>query len=128
MREITKQELLDGYQHYMTVSDLKKFIDEHHIPDDARVLVQRVEDEYYNNCGWGVYLKEGEACRSCRQWNKDIKDEKYLNARPKLKEIKDELKPFTEQDIKEAMEQYHPAWSCAFYKDDEDILFIDLHY
>lgn len=26
------------------------------------------------------------------------------------------------------MEQYHPAWSPVFYKDDPDFLFIDLHY
>ena len=38
-------------------------------------------------------------------------------------------KKFTEDDINEAMDQYHPVWSPVLHKDDkDDILFLDLHY
>ena len=33
---------------------------------------------------------------------------------------------FTEQELEESQDQYTPAWSPVFYKDDNDILFIDL--
>ena len=37
------------------------------------------------------------------------------------------LKLFTEEQIRQSMEQYHPIWSCVRYKDDKDVLFLDLH-
>jgi hypothetical protein len=55
---------------------------------------------YYEKHGWGVYLKEGE--HTVNDENGNI--------------------------VKESLEQYHPAWCCVRYKDDSDILFIDLHY
>jgi len=30
--------------------------------------------------------------------------------------------------VKESLEQYHPAWCFVKYKDEDDVLFIDLHY
>ena len=48
--------------------------------------------------------------------------EKY----PKLKGK--ELKPYTEEQIKESMDQYTPAWCPVKYNDEDDVLFIDLHY
>ena len=125
---ITKEELINSYEHRLTVKDLKEFIKKHKLPDGAKIMIQRVEDVYFEENHWGVYLKEGEQSRECRKWNKDIQDEGYLNERPKLKEIKNELKAFTEEQIRESMEQYHPAWSCVYYKDEKDLLFIDLHY
>jgi hypothetical protein len=37
---------------YMTVGDLKKFIKENRIPDDALILYQRIEDVYFKKYGW----------------------------------------------------------------------------
>jgi len=127
-RELTKKEL-KSYKGFCTVGDLLKFIKENQIPDNALVLCQRVEDVYYEESNWGVYLKEGESTWECKAWNKNIKNKKYLNERPKLKEIINELEPFTEKQIKESMEQYHPVWSPVLYNDDkDDFLFLDLHY
>ena len=49
-RILSKEDLL-GYNHNLTVGDLKKFIEEQGIPDDAKVMIQRVEDKYFENNG-----------------------------------------------------------------------------
>lgn len=104
----TKEEMLNGAPG-LTVGELLKFIKEYDIPDSAPVLVQRVEDRYYEGVdvsgmrgpngilppgskanGWKVY-------RKAQGYPSDIAD-------------------------------YHPAWSCVYYKEDKEILFIDLHY
>jgi hypothetical protein len=100
MREISKEELINSYQDFLTVGDLKKFLQKHNLNDNAKVLIQRVEDVYYEKYDWAVYLKEGE------------------NA------FKDEHGDI----VKESLEQYHPAWCCTKYNDESDILFINLHY
>ena len=90
VKELSKKGLKD-YSDYLTVGRLKEFLNEHNLPDDAKVVVERVEDSYYEKGGWGVYLKE------------------------------DSLTPGFPN-------QYTPVWSCVRYKDDKDILFLDLHY
>lgn len=98
--EITKEDLKNGYNYFLTVGDLKEFLDKHKLPDTAKVLIQRVEDFYYQKNNWGVYLKEVE--HSSKDENGNI--------------------------IKESLEQYHPAFCCVKYLDEDDILFIDMHY
>ena len=100
LKEITKEELTNGYDHYLTVGGLKKFLNKHNLPDTAKVVVQRVEDVYYEKYDWGVYLKEG--MHTFKDDNGNIE--------------------------KSSMEQYHPAWCCVKYNDEDNILFIDLHY
>lgn len=129
LRELSKEELkkyADG--HYLTVGRLKEFLNEHRLPDDAIVVVQRVEDVYYEKHHWGSYLKRGEHTFNAEQWNKDIESGKFLDKEqyPKMKE--ENLIPYTEDEIKKTMEQYHPVWCCVRYEDDKDILFLDLHY
>ena len=126
MKKLTKEEL-KGYTG-LTVGDLKNFLNKYNLDDDSLVVIQRVEDFYYEKNNWGVYLKEGDTVHNSRQWNKDIKSGKYLDKEkyPKIKP--DELRVIPEEEMEELMEQYHPAWSCVRYKDDTDILFIDLHY
>ena len=100
LKEIAKEELTNGYDHFLTVGGLKKFLNKHNLPESAKVVVQRIEDVYYEKHSWGVYLKEGEHT-------------------------------FKDDDgniVKSSMEQYHPAWCCVKYNDEDDILFIDLHY
>lgn len=98
LREITKEEL--NNTNCLTVGELKKFLNEYKLPDDAKVVIQRIEDVCYEKYGWGVYLKEGEQTRKNDDGDVD----------------------------KNTMEQYHPAWSCVKYNDENDVLFIDLHY
>jgi hypothetical protein len=107
IREITKEDLKGyGRSGFLTVKYLKKFLEEHALPDDAIVLIQRVEDVYYEKNGWGVYKKDGEWVDYANKYSPDISPE----------------------ELDEFKEQYHPAWCCVFYHDDPDMLFIDLHY
>lgn len=100
VKEIIKQELTTNYQHYVTVGRLKQHIVMFNIPDTAKIMIERVEDRYYNHNNWGVYFKRGDHT---------IKDQ-YGNIIPST------------------LTQYTPAWSCVKYSDDNDLLFIDLHY
>lgn len=128
MRELTKEELLkyrDG--HFMTVGDLKKFIEKHNLSDDTLVVAQRVEDSYYEKGNWGVYLKEGEHYYYAIERNKKIDGE--YNDKEQYPDLDiSKLKKFNEEELKNFKEQYHPVWSPVRYNDDKDILFLDLHY
>lgn len=100
IKEISKEDLKVVYRGYLNVGDLKAFLNKHNLPDDGLVMAQRVEDCYYKKYGWGVYLKEGEHT---------FKDNKG-------------------NIIKESLEQYTPAFCCVKYNDENEHLFIDLHY
>ena len=41
----------------LTIGDLKKFIEKHDLPDDAIVLVERVEDIYFDKYSWETVKK-----------------------------------------------------------------------
>jgi len=127
---LNKEELLAYLNHgYMTVGALKKFIEKHEVPDDALVVVQRVEDFYYEDHGWKVYLKEAEHSNWMKSYN-DALDKGEFDDKEKYPDFKDEMrKKFTEEQIIEASSQYHPAWCPVLYEDDgKEILFLDLHY
>jgi uncharacterized membrane protein len=127
---LNKEELLSYLNHgYMTVGALKKFIEKHEIPDDALVVVQRVEDFYYEDHDWKVYLKESEHSNWMKSYN-DALDKGEFDDKEKYPDFKDEMrKKFTEEQIIEASSQYHPAWCPVLYEDDgKEILFLDLHY
>ena len=125
--EMSKEELLE-YTDNLTVGKLKEFLNKHKLPDNAIVIVQRIEDVYYEKHGWSVYLKSGEYTNKIKKWNKDVMAGKYSDEEeyPKLKGV--DLKLYTESDIHASKEQYHPVWCCVRYKDDKDVLFLDLHF
>jgi len=133
MTELTREKLLkyrDGG--YMTVGRLKEFLTDHQIADEALVVIERVEDAYYEkpekrDSEWGVYLKDGEGVYHARKWNKDIKG-KYLDKEQYPRIDPDNLVAYTEDQIQAMKVQYHPAWCCVKYNNESEILFIDLHY
>lgn len=154
INKISKKELLTRYRDFMTVGSLKEFIEKYNVPDTAKILVQRVEDKYYDGVdisgfsgcdttkngiypkgskasGWGVYLKPGYWHGSHERMNKKMLQEikrRKAGKKPQFPKIKDPKKYMVglTDDLKE---QYHPAWCCVGYKDDiKDFLFIDLHY
>ena len=150
---LSEEELKDSYKHYLTVGKLKKILNETNLPDDGKVMVQRIEDRYYNgndisglsgcsdtedgifppgsrNGGWGVHLKKGYQFHSIINSNKTMKEEIARRERGEEAEypkIEDPNKYICEDEevLREAMDQYHPAWCTVGY---EDHLFIDLHY
>jgi hypothetical protein len=128
-RILTKEEL-KGYTHWLTVGKLKEFIEKHNVPDEAMILVQRVEDIYYEENSWGVYLKEGYHSASCRRHNEKVTSGVYDDKEQYPMITEENKKLFTEEEILQQFgEQYHPAWCPVYYFDDkDDFLFLDLHY
>lgn len=154
MNKITKEDLYKFTKNgYLTVGDLKRFIQKYNIPDHAPVLVERVEDKYYEGIdvsgisgynesedgrfpegskseGWGVYLKEGDSYRYTQTMNARMREEisrRKNGEHEKYPEIKDPSEYIVELDDS-LKNQYHPVWGPVFYSNDPDVLFLDLHY
>lgn len=152
MNSITREQLLSS-KNCLTVGDLKRFIEKHDLHDDAIVVVQRVEDRYYDGidisgmrgtredgtggilpagtktAGWPVYCKEGMSYRMMLEWNRKIADGTY-DDKEQYPLMKDEHKvPFTPEQLEESKEQYTRLHCPVKYTDEgKDILFLDLHY
>jgi hypothetical protein len=123
---ILKQEDLNRYGDYLTVGRLKEMIKD--MPENGLVLVQRIEDSYYENNHWGVILKEGEQYHAAKRFNEDLASGKYEDKKEYPKAKPEEWKPMSEEDLELVKDQYHPAWCVVRYKDDQKNLYLDLHY
>jgi 16S rRNA C1402 (ribose-2'-O) methylase RsmI len=56
---MTREELTSKkYQHYLCVGQLMDFIEDNKITKEAIVVVERIEDSYYEQRGWSVYEKK----------------------------------------------------------------------
>jgi hypothetical protein len=121
-----KEDLFNGYT--LTVGKLKKFIEEHNLPDDAPVLIERIEDVYFEKHNWSVYLKEGESFHYLKQFNEDIESGKFLDKEQYPRMIPENLILSTEEELTKAKDQYFSTHCCVFYKEDPDVLFITSHY
>jgi len=126
-KEYTKEELktLTTKHHYLTVGDLKKAIAD--LDDSVPVIVERVEDKYYETGGWKVYKTENMFTHFLRKNNELIISGEYFN-----EDNYPDLKPenvvlATEEEINDAKDQFHPAF-CANASLEKDLLFIHLHY
>lgn len=130
-RKLTRDEVLSDRSPRLTVGDLKMHIAKNRIPDSAPVLIERVVDVYYERGNWGVLLKHGIHYDQAVKANERMKQEIERRARGEEPhfEIDDPAKFILENSVlEEFQEQYTPAWSCVKYRDEDSILFIDLHY
>lgn len=127
-KELSREDV-KTYNYYLTVGDLKKFLEHHKLPDDAPVLIQRVEDFYYEKNNWGVHLKKGEFYNQCVHWNERVDSGEFEDREqyPRMNEETRKAK-YSEEDLNFMKEQYTPAWCCVKYSDEDEMLFIDLHY
>lgn len=102
---------LDYYRDcHLTIGNLRKFLNDNpNLDDDALVLIERVEDFYYQIHGWSVVRKKG--------------DMYYMT-----KKLKDIGEPISEDELMDSMAQYTPAWSIFRYNDDKKDVYISLHY
>lgn len=148
MRIVEKSEIVQSQT--MTVGDLLTFLKERDVPLDAKIMVQRVEDKYFDGFDisgmdspngilpegsisepWGVYLKKGYTYYEAEQNNISLNEEidrRVLGKEPNYPEIKDPSKLLVDLNDTDLQEQYHPAWSPVFYDDETDLLFLDLHF
>ena len=128
---LTKTDLYNR-NHYLTVGALRKALSNPNLKDDSPVLVQRVEDRYFENNNWSVYMKKGEMYWNQHNLNIDMQEEIDRRARGEEPECgmehpEDYIMKIDEEW--EFLEQYIPTWCVINYgQGDEDILFIDLHY
>ncbi|NBP66305.1 MAG: hypothetical protein EBU66_16850 [Bacteroidetes bacterium] len=109
-KKVRVLEDLSKYKDYLTVGKLKKFLEEHpELPDDANVLIQRVEDRYYEENGWGVVLKEGDHYHMYKEQNYRMNEEikRRKNGEHPKYEMEDPSKFIVELDDT-MKEQYHP--------------------
>jgi hypothetical protein len=109
-----------------SIGELKTFINKHNLPDDGNILIQRVEDFYYDMNHWGVVLKEGEAYNYAKTINAQLENGDFENKEEWPKHPG--FEHMSEENLKSLMEQYHPAWCPVKYNEDNKNLYIDLHY
>jgi hypothetical protein len=149
-----KLEDLAKWDHHLSIKRLRKIIED--LPDDGKVLVQRVEDRYYEGNdisgmtgtlpdgsigtlpegskanGWPVVLKEGEAYYNAKRLNENMQEEIYRRADgyppeyPGIENPEDYI--YTDEQLEKLKDQYTPAWCYVRYSDDDKNLYIDLHY
>lgn len=117
---------LSKYKDYCTVGDLLKFIQDNNIPLDSKILIQRIEDSYFEK-GWHTMRKGGEHYHNALQWNKDIDDGKYLDKKQYQKMKEENLKKITPEDLERFKEEYYITWCPVKYNDDNN-LYLDAHY
>jgi hypothetical protein len=113
---------------YLTVGEIKKFIKDHDLPDNSKVLIERVEDFYYDENNWSVYPKNGYLYYSHDSTNKRMREEIERRANgeePEYEMENPEDYIYESDDLDKS--QYTPAFCCVKFEED-DILFINLHY
>lgn len=124
-REIRKEDLSSRYREYLTVKELREMLEKY--PDDAKILVQRIEDMYFQKYNWGVVFKEGDATRMTREFNEKLRDGTLSNKEEYPELESERYRETTEEEMRIYHEQYHPVWCVVEYPNDEN-LYLDLHY
>jgi len=111
MEKFLKKEDLENFKKCgsLTIGDLRKWLDNNNdLPEDSLIMIQRVEDKYYEGLDVsGLRSSNGilpEGSKS-EGWGQYQKEQSYSG-----------------------ITNYHPAWCCLRYKDEKNLMFIDLHY
>ena len=131
MKILTNEDLEDRNKipENLTVGRLKEALK--NFPDDAVVMIERVEDHYYENNGWGVQLMENEAVKNAIDWNTEMEAEIALRVAGKEWEYdkveNPELCMYSQEEIESMKSQYHPAFCVTSYNGSKH-LYINLHF
>lgn len=119
--------LVENYKHYSTVGQLLEFIEKNNIPMDAKIMIQRVEDVYFEKNGWTTVNKEGYWYHSSKSFNDKIDSGKFDN-KEEYPDLKTEnLEKYTEEELENAKDKYYTCWCPVKYSDDDN-LYLDAHY
>lgn len=130
---ISPESLENFKRDFCTVGKLLKFLNEKlesgDLTEDSLVLSQRIEDRYFETDGWGVVRKKGWWYHYALDHNKKIDECYYLNKEefPNIEENDPILNKYSEEDLEQIKDQYHPVFCPVFYNDDNN-LFLDSHY
>lgn len=118
------------YEHHLTVGRLLEFIKENNIPDDAPVMMQRIEDYYFEKGNWETHKKKGESYYNLLK-HKEKAFGEYLNKEmyPDMsEEMISYLQNITQEELDSNLYQYYQAWCPVRYRDEPNVLFLDAHY
>lgn len=109
----------------LTIGKLKEWIKKFDLSDDTIIVLQRIEDVYFEKHGWQTIKREGYWSSYARRWNKDIDEGKYLD-KEKYPLMKPEnLVKVPEEDIEKSKLEYFTCQSPVFY--DKEFLYLDGH-
>ena len=135
---MTKEELLSKTGHSLRMKDLRKFVENNkEILDDAPIIIERVEDSYFQERpwhdgttigGWDVLKVEGYHYHSSLEWNEKMRKE--IEIRKVVEgEYGDDLNPleaiFGEKELEEMKEQFYRPHCITT---DKEVVYIYSHY
>lgn len=117
--------------HGLKMSDLRDFVNKNpQIPGDTMVVVERVEDRYFENHGWHVYDHPGWFYNTYLSFNNSMDEEnerRKMGEKPEFGEIEYPLEnKFTEDDLEGSKEQFFRAWDISNLNN--KIVLIHNHY
>lgn len=117
------------FEKFLTVGRLLDFIEKYKIPRDAKVLLQRVEDIYFEKHNWSTVNKEGEFYYQAIETNQKIDSGEFNNKEdyPHLTPEKIEQLRMEGDDLENLKEKYVQSWCPVKYPDDNN-LYLDAHY
>lgn len=127
---------IEGYNDYCTVGDLKKFLEKHNLPDNAKILLQRVEDKYFEagnvhpqSSAWETIKKEGLFYHQAIERNEKIVNGEYNDKEqyPLLDEESIKAMYISEEELETLKEQFVVAWCPVKYENDDNLYF-HAHY
>lgn len=143
---MTKQETTDRLKgkHALSMKDLRKFVESNpQIEDSTPVLIERVEDRYFDGVelpnggkseGWNVYKHEGFHYKQALQYNKDISNCKEVLLRGNSDEIDDlpytpewieQVDIWSEETLDSMKEQFYSGHCIV---DNDGLVLIYSHY
>ena len=116
------------------------FFDTIEIEDEAPVMIERVEDKYFEGIdfqgkktkGWDVYNKEGYNYLTQQKLVEDLKYAKDLVDKGEMDDLDfnpeyiKKMKLPTQEELDALKEQFYPGWCIS--NDDDDIVLIFSHY
>ena len=145
---------MERHGHHMRVGDLRRALANPELSDDAIVLIEHVNDNYYEGGHdisgfsgqledgtygplpegsrteeWPVVLRDGYWAHVMKEHNRKV-DSGYYDDRENFPEPHPSHKiKYTDEEIRQAMTKFAPAHCCGVGgKNDKDAFFIHLHY
>lgn len=131
------------FKHGFTVRQLKDWIEKFNVPDDAIIMMQRVEDRYFSgihknengeiihrSTGWKTVKKGGYWYYRFLDHNEKIDSNEFLDKEKYPHTVESELRKYTQKELEGVMEEYYECFSPAHYTDEGDdrFLYLDAHY
>lgn len=116
-------------EHFITVGDLIKFIQENNIPLTAPIFTQRIKDNFFKKGnGWDkncIFMK-GASYKNMMNVNKEILNYEYKEYSWE-KDFWKGLTPFTKKELETAKDQYYQIFTSVYFKEESEILFLNAY-